>query len=175
MSYIIKNATPGDLEVIYNLFEAAIEFQKANNYIGWSGYDKEYIKSDIANGLLFKMTINDTITCIFSICYTDDLIWRQKETGDAIYLHRVVLNRQFAGNKLFGKILDWLIPFARNKQLDYIRIDTWADNEKIITYYKSYGFKFVENYTTPDTESLPTQHRNLHVALFELSLPPIGD
>jgi hypothetical protein len=49
-------------------------------------------------------------------------------------------------------------------------MDTWAENEKIIGYYRSYGFLFVESYTTPDTQDLPLQHRNLHVALLELAL-----
>lgn len=46
-------------------------------------------------------------------------------------------------------------------------MDTWAENEKIIAYYKSYGFTFIENYRTAETEDLPIQHRNLHVALLE--------
>ena len=49
-------------------------------------------------------------------------------------------------------------------------MDTWAGNEKLINYYKSYGFRFIENYTTANTEDLPEQHRNLKVALLELTI-----
>ncbi|MCY1512485.1 hypothetical protein D9M68_469460 [compost metagenome] len=170
MKYVITNAVNDDLPVIYNLFEKAIQFLKANRYIGWNSYDKAFIKSDIAQGLLFKITYGKEIACIFSVCYSDALIWREKEMGNAIYLHRIVLNRNFAGEKLFNKVLEWAIPFAKNRKLEYVRMDTWADNEKIIAYYKSYGFSFIENYTTPNTENLPVQHRNLHVALLELAL-----
>ncbi|MFT3751132.1 MAG: GNAT family N-acetyltransferase [Agriterribacter sp.] len=167
MSYIITNADTGDLPVIYNLFEEAIKFHKANNYIGWSSYDEAFIKADIMQGNLFKITFKNEIACIFSICLSDFLIWREKETGNAIYLHRVVLNRKFYGQKLFNKVLEWAIQFAKRRKLDNIRMDTWAENEKLITYYKSYGFSFIENYTTPATEDLPVQHRNLNVALLE--------
>lgn len=170
MDFSIDNATPDDLPVIYHLFEEAILFQKQNNYKGWNSYDREFIKSDIQNGLLYKIVSGDDIACIFSICFSDVLIWREKEKGNAVYLHRIVLNRKFAGGKIFQKVLEWAMQFAREAKLKYIRMDTWADNEKIIAYYKSYGFVFVENYTTPDTENLPVQHRNLNVALLELNV-----
>jgi len=170
MQYIITKADSNDLPIIFNLFEEAIKFMKRKNYIGWKSYDKEFIKSDIEQGLLFKITRSNEIACIFSVCYSDALIWREKEKDNAIYLHRIVLNRNFAGEQLFNKVLEWAIQFAKNRKLDYVRMDTWADNEKIIAYYKSYGFSFIENYTTPNTENLPVQHRNLNVALLELPI-----
>jgi ribosomal protein S18 acetylase RimI-like enzyme len=171
MYMLIKKADEPDLPVIYELFEEAIRFQKANHYIGWNDYDKEFIRSDIKNGLLYKLVAGDTIACIFSICLSDALIWRHREKGDAVYLHRIVLNRKFAGRKLFGKVLAWAKQYANEKRLSYIRMDTWADNEKIIAYYIGYGFSFVENYTTPATEALPVQHRNLRVVLLEKAVP----
>lgn len=170
MKYVITNAVNNDLPIIYNLFAKAIQFLNANNYIGWNSYDKAFIKSDIEQGLLFKITLGNEIACIFSVCYSDVLIWREKEIGDAIYLHRIVLNRNFAGEKLFNIVLEWAMQFAKSRKLKYVRMDTWADNEKIIAYYKSYGFSFIENYTTPNTENLPVQHRNLNVALLELAV-----
>lgn len=165
-----ENASIDDLPVIYEMFEQAIAFQKRNNYIGWQDYDKAFIRSDVENKLLFKITKGDNIICIFCICFDDFLIWRHREKGDAIYLHRIVLNQSFKGEKVFRNVLDWAISFAKEKGLKYIRMDTWAANAKIIAYYESYGFKFIENYTTPGTDELPIQHRNLNVALLELEL-----
>ena len=53
--YFIINATADDYYTICFLFEEAILFQKKNNYVGWSSYDKDFIKTDIQKGLLFKM------------------------------------------------------------------------------------------------------------------------
>lgn len=170
--YVIVNAKKNDLDTICRLFEEAIVFQKANNYTGWNNYDRAYLQADIEKGLLFKIISEEGILCIFCICYRDELIWRAMEKGDALYLHRIVLNRRFKGEKVFRKVLDWALHHAGEKQLEYIRMDTWASNKKIINYYKSYGFAFIENYTTPDTEDLPLQHRNLAVALLEFKLTP---
>lgn len=170
MNFAIINALTNDLPDIYELFEEAILFQKVNNYVGWKSYDKEYITADIQNNLLYKIVSENKIMCIFSICYADPLIWREKENGNAIYLHRIVLNRVFKNERVFNRVLEWAIKHAREKQLNYIRMDTWADNEKIIEYYKSYDFRFVENYITPGTLDLPLQHRNLKVTLLEFDV-----
>ena len=166
--YIIENARIQDLPHIFHLFEKAIAFQKANGYIGWQDYDKDFIRADVENKLLFKLMGNRSkVVGIFCICYSDVLIWREKEQGDALYLHRIVLDQQFKGEKIFQQVLDWAIHFAKTNALKYIRMDTWADNAKLINYYQRYGFTFIENYTTSDTEALPIQHRNLKVALLE--------
>ena len=166
--YTVMNASPDDLDIIYGLFEAAIQFQKNNQYIGWNQYDTHRIQADLSNKLLFKITEQENILCIFSIYYEDGLIWREREKGDAIYMHRIVVNQTFKKQKMFPIILDWVTEHALKNNLKYIRMDTWADNEKLIGYYKNHGFEYIETYTTPDTTALPVQHRNLTVALLEL-------
>lgn len=169
-TYQIENTSTKDLKFIYTLFEEAIAYIKKNNYVGWTTYDKNYIKQDIDKKLQFKIISGNEILCFFSICFSDALIWRAMEKGDAIYLHRIVVNPKFKGQKLFRKIRNWAIECANEKGLKYIRMDTWVENSNIIAYYKSYGFQFVENYVTPNTPELPDQHRNLKVALLEMKL-----
>ena len=53
-------------------------------------------------------------------------------------------------------------------------MDTWAANATIIDYYKSFGFTFIENYTTSDTEELPVHNRNLPLTLLEYRLHTNG-
>jgi GNAT superfamily N-acetyltransferase len=170
MNPLVSPATLSDLAFVFDLFEKAIQYQKNNEYIGWNSYDKNFIKADIEQGLLYKIVNGDNVLCIFSICYTDHLIWREREKGNAIYLHRIVLNREFQGLKIFRFVLHWAIKQVHDQKLKYVRMDTWAGNTKLINYYKGYGFRFIENYTTQDTIDLPVQHRNLNVALLELEL-----
>lgn len=167
---MILPATQYDLPTIYHLFEEAIDYQQRNQYTGWKNYDKAFLQKDVAAGQLYKIVDNAIICGIFSLCYSDPFIWRDKERGDALYLHRVVANRNANEGPVFGLILNWAKHVAQEKRLRSIRIDTWAENKKIIGYYQTYGFLFVEEYTTPDTADLPLQHRNLSVALLELPL-----
>jgi len=106
----------------------------------------------------------------FSVCYTDRVIWREKEDGSSIYLHRVVVNPAFKGQRLFGELLRWTEEHAREKGLRTIRMDTWDKNPPLLAYYQSYGFVVIEHYTLPDSPELPVHNRNMAVILLERPL-----
>jgi ribosomal protein S18 acetylase RimI-like enzyme len=163
----IKNTSESDIDFIYWLFEQAILYQKKNNYPIWEGYDKTILQKDIENRRQYKIMKDSKIACIFSVLYSDELIWADMEKGNAIYLHRIAVNPDFKGNKLFEKILDWAIQHAKEKKRDFLRMDTWANNPNIIAYYQTYGFNFLGEITTPDSPDLPIQNRNLTLALLE--------
>ena len=169
-SYSVINTTTEDLTLIYWMFEEAIAYQKKNHYPGWNSYDKEFLQHEIDKMLQLKIVENGNVLCVFSICFSDPLIWREKDTGTSIYLHRITVNPKYKGQNQFAKVLAWAVEYARKNGLETIRMDTWADNPTIISYYLGYGFRFLGNYTTPNTAELPEQHRNLCVTLLELSV-----
>ncbi|HEX6890844.1 MAG TPA: GNAT family N-acetyltransferase, partial [Chryseolinea sp.] len=136
----IENTTPEDLKFVYELFDQSIVYQTAKGYPVWKNYDKNALINDVENKHQYKITIDDLIAMVFSVCYSDKILWREMERGDSIYLHRIVVNPKFKGQRLFGIILDWAIRYAKNKGLKFIRMDTWADDADIIEYYKGFGF-----------------------------------
>lgn len=166
----ILNTEMNDLEQIFKLFEHSILYQEKKGYPVWRDYDKNAIIRDIENKNQYKIIVDSSIAIVFSVCYTDKVIWRELDKDDSIYLHRIVVNPEFKGQKLFGTILNWVIEHAKQKGLRSIRMDTWTENPTIINYYKSFGFSFIENYTTPNTEELPVHNRNLVLTLLEYKL-----
>ncbi|NOU19572.1 MAG: GNAT family N-acetyltransferase [Bacteroidales bacterium] len=166
----IVNTTKNDWDKVIWLFEKAMEQNGKNGYKVWTEIDKYGLEKDIENQLQYKIVQNDNVLCIFSIQYNDPFIWRDKDKNDAIYLHRIVVNTAFKGQNQFEKVMNWAKQHARQNALKFIRMDTWADNEKIIDYYKSFGFEFIENYQTTNSTELPIQNRNLNVALLEMEL-----
>ncbi|HEY5825578.1 MAG TPA: GNAT family N-acetyltransferase [Cyclobacteriaceae bacterium] len=166
----IINTELSDLPQIFGLFEDSISYQEKKGYPVWKDYDKNAIIKDIENRNQYKVVVDSQTGIVFSVCYTDKVIWRELDKGDSIYLHRIVVNPEFKGQKLFGTILNWVIEHVKQKGLSSIRMDTWAANPTIINYYKSFGFTFVENYTTPDTAELPIHNRKLALTLLEYKL-----
>ena len=156
-----------ELELIFGLFDHSIKYQEQHGYPVWKNYDKKAIIKDIENKNQYKVVVNSITAIVFSVCYVDKIIWREYEKGDALYLHRIVVNPYFKGQKLFGAVIDWAIENGQQKGIKYIRMDTWAANPTIISYYKSFGFSVVENYTTPDSVELPVHNRNLALTLLE--------
>jgi hypothetical protein len=170
----VKQTEMSDLSLIFSLFDQSIQYQEKHGYPTWRNYDQHAIINDIENGNQYKVIIDTTPAIIFSVCYSDKIIWRDREKGDALYLHRIVVNPTLKGQKLFGIILDWSVNHGREKGLQNVRMDTWAANPTIIDYYKSFGFKFIENYTTPDSSDLPVHNRNLGLTLLEYKIPAEG-
>jgi len=169
-NFKIINTTKEDLNKILWLFKQAMDLQGKNGYKVWNNIDIEALEKDIDDRLQYKIVGDNNIFCIFSIQHNDPFIWRTRDKNDAVYLHRIVVNPNFKGQKQFEKVLNWAKHYSLQNGLKYIRMDTWADNKKIIEYYKSFGFKFIEYYKTPDIPELPIQNRNLNVALLEMEL-----
>ena len=157
-----------DLPVIYDLFDRSVIYQEERGFPSWRDYDRDAIVRDIAVGNQYK-AVNDKelIGIVFSVAYRDKIIWRHMDDGQSIYLHRIVVNPAFKGQKLFGLIVDWAIQHVKERGLQSVRMDTWAANKNIIEYYKTFGFHVIENFTTPDSEDLPVHNRNLPLTLME--------
>lgn len=168
----IIHTEKSDLATIFNLFDYSIRYQEEKGYPVWRNYDQDAIIRDIENRNQYKIVSGPDLLIVFSVCYSDKVIWRTLDQNDSIYLHRIVVNPAFKGQKLFGAILQWAIDHAQQKDLRYIRMDTWAANPTIIEYYKGFGFTVVENYTTPDSEELPIHNRNLELSLLAYELHP---
>jgi GNAT superfamily N-acetyltransferase len=165
--YQITNTEKSDLPLIFEFFEHSINYQEKHGYPAWRHYDKDVVVKDVENKNQYKIIVESEMAMVFSVRYSDKLIWRELDEGNSIYLHRIVVNPAFKGKKLFGVILDWAKDHVKQKDLRSIRMDTWADNPTIINYYKTFGFQFIENYTTPDTPELPVHNRRLPMTLLE--------
>ena len=166
----VRNTEMSDLPFIFSLFDQSIKYQEKHGYPAWRNYDRNAIIRDIESKNQFKVVIDSAAAIVFSVCYSDKIIWRDFEKGESMYLHRIVVNTAFKGQKLFGVILNWAINHCKQKSLTSIRMDTWAANPTIIEYYKGFGFRFVENYTTPDSSELPIHNRNLALTLLEYKI-----
>lgn len=166
----VVNTETTDLEQIYELFEYSIQYQEKRGYPVWKNYDRNAIVKDVEQKNQFKVVIDRQMAIVFSVCYSDKIIWRDMDTGNSVYLHRIVVNPAFKGQKLFGTILAWSVSHAKHLGLNSVRMDTWASNPTIIEYYTTFGFEIVGNYTTPDTTDLPVHNRNLALTLLEYKI-----
>jgi ribosomal protein S18 acetylase RimI-like enzyme len=163
----ITTTTRADLPQVLSLFDYAMSLQGGKGYKVWHAIDTRALEDDIQNGLQYKIVAEHEILCVFSVQYRDPFIWREKDDDNAIYLHRIVIDQKFKGQRLFGSVLQWAVHEATRRRLKFMRMDTWADNQKIIDYYRTFGFECIGYHKTPDVPELPVQNRNLEVALLQ--------
>ena len=87
-----------------------------------------------------------------------------------MYIHRIVTNPEFRGRGYVRTITDWARDHARTNELRFVRMDTWGDNQKLIDYYQSCGFKFVGLMTPSPSATLPKHYNSIDLSLFEIDL-----
>lgn len=167
---IFLNSQTDDLDIIYRLYDKAIEFQKKVSDKSWQPFEREFIETEIAEKRHWKILIDDEIACIFSIAFSDPLIWKERDANPAIYIHRIAVNPDFRGQKFVPRIVEWAREFAKARGRKFVRMDTWGDNQKLVDYYTGCGFEFLGTVTADEIEKLPKHYEGITLSLFEMKL-----
>jgi ribosomal protein S18 acetylase RimI-like enzyme len=167
----ILTSVESDTETIFELYRLANEYQRANGYNLWKKFDPELIATEIREKRHWKIVINGSIACIFSIFYNDPLLWGEQDNDYSIYIHRIATNPLFKGRGMTSLIIDWAKAHARKTGRKYIRMDTWANNKNLSDYYIKCGFNIV-GYRQLDKEAkgLPKHYSTLSLVLFEIGV-----
>lgn len=66
-----------------------------------------------------------------------------------------------------ASILTWAYGFAIGAGRKFVRMDTWADNERLLNYYIACGYQHIGNRQIGIVPGLPPHYKNANLALFE--------
>jgi GNAT superfamily N-acetyltransferase len=165
----ISRSLPSDEPKFREFWGAAIAYQKANHLQLWPPYLEDRIGAEIRAGLHFSAFLpDDTLAGFFSLTMSDPLIWNQKEKGDAIYIHRMCVNPALKGQRLAAWVLAWAYGYAAGNGRRFIRMDTWADNPRLVDYYVACGFRLAgEHQIVGSVPGLPPHYKDVKLTLFE--------
>lgn len=170
----IINSTKDDLNAIFNLYDAAIAYQKKVFHKHWQGFDVSLVEKEINEYRQYKIVEGDTIVCIFAIAFSDAYIWGEKDKAPSVYIHRIVTNPLFRGKSYVKSIIEWAVQYGKNNGKEYVRMDTWGDNQKLIDYYSKCGFTFLGLTDKICDESLPKHYQGIQLSLFEIAINDYG-
>ena len=166
----IENSTIEDFEEILKLYEQARTLQTRLKTVIWTAFSKELIIQEIAEKRQFKGVIDNKITCVWAITFSDPVIWDEKNKDAAIYIHRIATNKKYRGNNFVKTIVDWVVKHPLKNNYKYIRLDTVGDNTGLIKHYVKCGFQFLGLYKLKETKGLPDHYKNATVSLFEIEI-----
>ncbi|MBG0814995.1 N-acetyltransferase [Planomonospora sp. ID82291] len=67
--------------------------------------------------------------------------WRRTVDDEpAVYVHRLIVRREFHGRALGARILDWAAERGSRRGMKWMRIDIWRGNPGLEEYYVRQGF-----------------------------------
>jgi ribosomal protein S18 acetylase RimI-like enzyme len=166
----ISNSTAADLETIFEFYDYAVQHQKKMGTDQWKGFDVALVKEEIADSRQYKIEIDSKIVGVFLVSFNDPQIWQERSNDKAIYLHRIVTHPDYRGLNLVQHITNWAIEFVRANKLNYVRMDTWANNKKLVNYYKSFGYQDAGTIEIAANSGLPKHYEGITLQLFELEV-----
>jgi GNAT superfamily N-acetyltransferase len=76
--------------------------------------------------------------------FADPEFWSRNDAPeDALYLHRMIVDRQASGKNIGGTLIDWANGIAAREGKRWLRLDAWRTNARLHDYYRSQGFDLV--------------------------------
>lgn len=167
---VIEPTVISDLGRIFQIYDEAILYQKKYGNNHWLGFSEEMVTSEIREQRHFKILNDHQIIGTFVYTLSDPLIWKVANDTPAIYIHRIATSPEARGNNLVGHIVRWAKVFAKEKNLQFIRIDTGSGNERLIDHYIKCGFTFLGDTAVDYTPDLPLHYQNGKFALLEMAV-----
>jgi ribosomal protein S18 acetylase RimI-like enzyme len=68
-------------------------------------------------------------------------VWGDVRSDAAVYIHRLVVDRAYAGLDLGGMMIDWAVQREfDSRTVESVRVDVWTSNRALHAYYERQGF-----------------------------------
>lgn len=166
----MRVAVPGELSIVLDLMTEAAGWLKTKGVDQWQGpFRVERIADGIAAGRVWfaeaKQDEGHTIVGTITVDEFADLdFWTEADDLDsALYVHRMAVRREDAGQGIGAFMLEWAAKLGRDHGKLRLRLDANRDNTSLQRYYQELGWQHVR-----------TVHRSWRPsgALFELPLTP---
>ncbi|MBO2454903.1 GNAT family N-acetyltransferase [Actinomadura barringtoniae] len=147
----VRPAVEDDLDDVIRLIDEAghwLKTQKSTDQWNkpWPDRDSrdKRVHDGISRGLSWVVMDGPTMAATVTITAVGNAaLWTDEaQSVDAVYVHRLVIDRRYAGIGLGAELIDWAGEQGRRQQpgATSIRIDLWTTNEGLHAYYRGLGF-----------------------------------
>lgn len=161
---MIKNATIEDVKNIEIILRDAVEWMNTRGIpnlwtlenTNWSCLNKSYKISD------FYLIIveNQPAGCV-APTKIDKKFWADAGYGDAVYIHKLAVKREFSGREIGKELIEHAKMYALSQKINYVRLDCNYNCKKIRDMYEKQGFKYI---------GMIEEGRNYKMALYQLEI-----
>lgn len=137
-------ATQDDLRSLKSILRDAVEYKNTKNDDAWGTepWTDEEVAEAIGFGNTHIVTYENKVIGCFDLGWEDAYNWGEElgSDGQAVYLHRFALIKEYRGKDFGDKIIRHLTQLAKDKSRISIRLDCRSDNKSLCNYYEAKGF-----------------------------------
>ncbi|MFE2529027.1 GNAT family N-acetyltransferase [Streptomyces sp. NPDC059382] len=150
---IITRAEEADLHRLLRFRTDSAAWLRPLGTDQWSQpFPAEHILSSIRAGEVFlikEVAGGDAAATVTLDEDADSRLWTPEErVAPALYVHKLTVDRKYAGIGLGARILDWAGDRAARAGAEWLRLDAWTTNPQLQSYYRTQKFEHVR--TSPD-------------------------
>ncbi|MGZ9585739.1 GNAT family N-acetyltransferase [Paenibacillus marinisediminis] len=145
----VHQATPDDTSDIVELLTNTARWLKSKGSTQWSalldGHDVHGTGDAIKHGDVF-MFKDGNIVAAMVILLTEPSPWDLDLWGDdghdpSFYVHRLAINRDYAGQGLGNSVMQWIESGIRIEGKPQIRLDCIESNNTLFRFYSGAGYE----------------------------------
>lgn len=142
----IRPATSEDVSLLVSLYQAAQRWLAQSGSDQWATNTEEKTRANIEcsveRGDCWLAEIDNTVVGMITVDeYADPEFWKEGDRpDDALYVHRMVVDRRAAGRGVGAELLGWADNIAASRGRKWLRLDAWRTNVPLHTYYRRQGF-----------------------------------
>jgi GNAT superfamily N-acetyltransferase len=141
MNLLIGRATVDDVGQADVLIREAADWLIQKGEPLWGPNETSYeelVRVAREGELVLGRIHGETVACMF-LHNEDRLFWPQVALGEAFYIHRLAVKRNYAGRGFAQGMLDWAVREARAKGRAFLRLDC-EPRAKLLALYESAGY-----------------------------------
>jgi GNAT superfamily N-acetyltransferase len=141
-----------DLDTVLKILVDAgiwLETRGITNRWAASTLSRTEFEKRIRQGEIYLATIDERPIGTITLQTSDMDYWGVNSTSDALYVHKLAVNRDYAGKKIGAKMLEWSGQLARSMSKEFLRLDCDAGDRKIRDYYEKLGFTYLRDVPAP--------------------------
>ncbi|MCP6681872.1 GNAT family N-acetyltransferase [Bacillus nakamurai] len=142
-------AQPDDAQAVMELLVSAAKWLRGKGSDQWSGLlhgeDTHNMRGSVADGHVFLFKRDGELAGVVMLLPEasewDRQLWGEAGHGESVYLHRLAIDRRFAGCGLGRTILSWAETGVYCPGKTKIRLDCVSENKALQSFYSGMGYE----------------------------------
>ncbi|MCW1913889.1 GNAT family N-acetyltransferase [Luteolibacter sp. GHJ8] len=139
----IRQAAPGETGVVSGILQEAARWLVESGTPMWKDGElaPDRIAADVEAGLFYLAWAGSKAAGVFKMQPEDPLFWPDLPEGEALYLHRIAVRREFAGQGVMSSMIAFSRDATRQAGRRYLRLDCEAARPRLRAAYERLGFQ----------------------------------
>lgn len=139
----IRWANSDDSEAVCLILQQAAQWLIESGQPMWAEDEitPQSIHGDVARGAYLLAECDEKAAGVVRFQLEDALFWPDMPLGEAAYVHRFAVKREFAGRGVSTALLNRAVQETRAAKRRFLRLDCEASRPKLRAFYENFGFR----------------------------------